>query len=88
MTDEDVEKYVLDVKNTLISNLWYPFALFLGAVFIFKGFAFLGTLETEDTKLLGLIVFSFATMKLLTWIPMPTFEYKPRNKEVEKETGQ
>ena len=88
MIDEDTEKYVLDVKNTLISNLWYPFALFLGLVFIFKGFAFLGMLETENTKLLGLIVFAFATIKLLTWMPQPNFEYRLRNKEAEKETNQ
>jgi len=78
---EDMDKYVLDIKNTIISNVFYPFELLLMSAFILKGFAFLGTLETENIKLLGLIVMTFACVKLIGWIRMPNLEYKPRGVE-------
>ncbi len=79
---EDTDKYVLDIKNTIISNVFYPFEVLLIVVFILKGMSFLGTLETENIKLLGLIVMTFACVKLIGWIRMPNLEYKQR--EVEK----
>lgn len=78
MKTKDRDKYVLDVKNTIISNVCYPFELVLMFVFVVKGMTFLGTLETESIKLLGLIVVVFASVKLIGWLHLPNLEYKPR----------
>lgn len=78
MKIENSNKYVLDVKNTIISNAFYPFELLLMFVFVLKGATFLGTLETESIKLLGLIVWVFATVKLIGWLQLPHLEFKPR----------
>ena len=77
---EDKDDFVLNVKDTIIVNVYST--IFLGGVFLFiiKGFAFLNNLATEDTKILGLIVMVFAIMKLLTMIPIPKIEYKRMEK--------
>lgn len=80
MKMEDSNEYVLDVKNTIISNVYYPFELLLMFVFILKGMTFLGTLETESIKLLGLIVMVFASVKLIGWLHLPHLEFKLRQK--------
>ena len=73
---EDKDDFVLNIKDTIVVNVYST--IFLAGVFLFiiKGFTFLNNLATEDTKILGLIVMVFATMKLLTMIPIPKIEYK------------
>ena len=74
------DDFVLNIKDTIIVNIYST--IFLGGVFLFiiKGFTFLNNLATEDTKILGLIVMVFATIKLLTMIPIPKIEYKRMEK--------
>lgn len=78
MDIEDSDKYVLDVKHTIISNTPYSLLLLVIGMFIIKGFSILHTFESEEMFLLGFIVFMFTSVKLLSWIRMPNLEYKPR----------
>ena len=81
---ENEKDFVLNIRDTIIVNIFS--SVFLGAVFLFivKGFTFLNQLATEDTKLLGLIVMVFAVIKLLTMIPYPKLEYKRIEEKIKK----
>ena len=81
MKIEDSDNYVLDVWNTIMANIYYIFIIILCFVFVIKSYVFLYTLDDDNTKLLGLIVMVFATIKLITWIPLPHLEFKPRLKD-------
>jgi len=52
---EDSEKYVLDVPHTLISNMPFGLLILLIGVFIVQGAKFLGTIGSEEAKLIGVI---------------------------------
>jgi len=74
----DYEKFELDVKNTLISNTVYLLSVLLIGVFVIKSFDLLMIFETEDVRLLGTIIFTFAFVRLVYWLRLPNLEYKPR----------
>ena len=82
---ENEDDFVLNIRDTIIVNIYS--SVFLGAVFLFiiKGFMFLNQLATEDTKLLGLIVMVFAVIKLLTIVPYPKLEYRRIERKVNGE---
>ena len=81
MDIEDYDKYVLDVERTAFSNIPFAIYVILISMFIIKGFIFLDSLASDDTKVLGLIVFLFSVVKLFGWVGSPNLEYKPRSRE-------
>lgn len=81
MRIEDTDKYVLDVQRTLISNITYMAFILVIGVFVVTGAQFMGTIESEEAKLLGIIVWMFASVKLVGGLYSPNLEYKPRKEE-------
>ena len=78
MDIEDTDRYVLDVKNTLISNIPHlSFAVLIGA-FMVLGADLLTAFELAEIRLLGFIVYLFSVVRLMGWLQLPNLEYKPR----------
>jgi len=77
MDIEDYDKYELDVKKTLISNIPCIMYLLLICVFVVECAGFLETLESHEVRLLGAIIYMFSVVRLMGWvIGMPNLEYK------------
>jgi len=77
MDIEDCDKYELDVKKTLISNIPCIMYLLLIGVFVIECAGFLGTLESQEVRLLGAIIYMFSVVRLMGWsVGMPNLEYK------------
>ena len=74
----DCDNYELDVKKTLISNIPYIMYLLLIGVFVIKCAGFLETLESQEVRLIGGMVYMFSVVRLMGWsIGMPNLEYRP-----------
>lgn len=78
MDIEDSEKYELDIKRTLISNIPCIVYLLLVGIFVVKCAGFLTTLESQEVRLIGGMVYMFSVVRLMGWsIGMPNLEYRP-----------
>ena len=78
---EDYRDMQLDVRSTLIANLFHMFLGFIILIYIIFIVNFIGEIEDASIQIIALIVFMFSTVKLLSWCGYPTIEYKPRNKK-------
>ena len=78
MDINDTDRYVLDVPSTLVSNIAPIAFLILISVFVMVGAQFIGTFDSEEAKLLGVLVWMFSVVRLMGWVQMPNLEYKPR----------
>ena len=75
----ECDNYVLDVNKTLISNIPFFMYVLLIGVFVIKCAGFLGTLESQEVRLLGAVIYMFSVVRLMSWsVGMPNLEYKPR----------
>ena len=77
--DEDI-KYKLDVKETLFANMFWLFSSFIAIGFIILGFKQVALFENEINHLLGIIIISLATVKILGWVGGPRLHMKERIK--------
>lgn len=77
MNMEEQSKYKVDITQTLLSNIFWLVTVFIVLTFIIIGFGQLQTLEQTD-RLLYLIVISFASIKLITWIGRPHLHFERR----------
>ena len=79
---EDVRKekakFQLDLVDTLLSNIFWLLIMFVTVGFLLLGFGQVDAMENETNKLLWLIVFTFAFVKLLAWNGHPRLSYKER----------
>ena len=78
MDMQDSDNYVLDVPSTVVSNMVPIAFLILISVFVIVGAQFIGTFDSEEAKLLGVLVWMFSVVRLMGWVQMPNLEYKPR----------
>ena len=78
MDMQDSDNYVLDVPSTVVSNMVPIAFLILIGVFVIVGVQFIGTFDSEEAKLLGVLVWMFSAVRLIGWVQMPNLEYKPR----------
>lgn len=81
MEINDYKKWELDIRNTIIANL-FGFS-FMCVVFLYIVFtiSFISEINDINTKLIGLIVFMFSVIKLMQFIGHPYLEYKERRKK-------
>jgi len=79
MDIEDCENYELDIKRTVILNILCVFYLLLVGVFIIKCAGLLTTLESQEVRLIGGMVYMFSVVRLMSWsVGMSNLESKPR----------
>ena len=78
MDIDETDKYKLDIKRTLISNIPYILYMIIIGIYIIIGVQFLGTFQSANTALLGFIVWAFSTVSLIRGTYLPDLEYEPR----------
>ena len=85
MDIEDTDKYELDVSKTIISNVPGFGLLLLIYVFISKISDVIHSFETPEMRLMTVIVFMFAILKMmsLSMSAVSNLEYKPREHKKE-----
>jgi len=71
---DDYRAYELDIKRTLISNIFGIIFLFVVLIFIIFSTHYISELE-KNQQIMGLIIFMFSTIQILSFLH-PNFEYK------------
>lgn len=80
MNIDEYDKYVLDWTNTIFSNFFWFFYVVIISSFMQSTLIFLSALASNETTLIGFIVFLFSVVQLVKWIGLPNLEYKPRSR--------
>ena len=78
MDINETDKYKLNIKRTLISNIPYTLYMIIIGIYIIIGVQFLGTFQPANTALLGFIVWAFSSVSLIRGTYLPNLEYEPR----------
>ena len=84
MSIENYNEYVLDVKNTIISNISYSMLLLLIGIFVVNALSVSSNFESEELRLLAFIVFMLSGVRLISFVRLPNLEYKPRKTIAQK----
>ena len=86
---EDNKDFELDVKKTLIANIFYSILLLFMFTFMFftLKFIFILSIINPDTQLIALIVYMFSVIGLLAWIGYPDLQFKYIGDKSEKTTN-
>lgn len=76
MKDELKQKKVLDIKQTLLINIFWFVGVFLVIMFFLSMMSFFEyNFLDPNSRLIALIVFLFAFTKLIYWIGQPRLRF-------------
>lgn len=77
---KQADEYVLDIKNTIYSNLFTLLGLFVATFYIQIFINMLNTFTLPEMRIIAIFVFAWSTMKVMIPISQNiNFEYKKRN---------
>jgi len=73
---EDFKEFELDIKKTLMVNIFYSLLLMFIGFYMFFTLKFLTTITDPNTQVIALIVYMFSLIKLLGWVGYPDLQFK------------